>query len=73
MFDPIQPHRPAIFLDRDGVLIEEVHYLSSVEQVRLLPGVVEGLRLLERSGFEFLFLLFADATDYFLASPLAPK
>ncbi|MCY2937118.1 MAG: HAD family hydrolase [Planctomycetota bacterium] len=54
MFDPIQPHRPAIFLDRDGVLIEEVHYLSSVEQVRLLPGVVEGLRLLERSGFELV-------------------
>lgn len=43
--------RPAIFLDRDGVLIEEVHYLSKVEQVRILPGVVDGLRLLERAGF----------------------
>ena len=43
--------RPAVFLDRDGALIEEAHYLSKVEQVRLLPGVVDGLRLLERAGF----------------------
>ena len=43
--------QPAIFLDRDGALIEEVHYLSQVEQVQLLTNVVEGLRLLERSGF----------------------
>ncbi len=48
------PLQPAVFLDRDGALIEEVHYLSRVEQVQLLPGVVEGLRLLERAGFALL-------------------
>ena len=26
--------RPAVFLDRDGVIIDEVNYLARVEQVR---------------------------------------
>jgi D-glycero-D-manno-heptose 1,7-bisphosphate phosphatase len=34
---------PAVFLDRDGVLIEEVNYLSEVGQVRLLPGAAEAV------------------------------
>lgn len=51
MANSTQKARAAVFLDRDGALIEESHYLSSVEQVRLLPGVVDGLRLLERAGF----------------------
>lgn len=29
---------PAIFLDRDGVIIEEVGYLHRIEDVRLMPG-----------------------------------
>lgn len=29
---------PALFLDRDGVLIEDRHYLSRPEQVQLCPG-----------------------------------
>jgi D-glycero-D-manno-heptose 1,7-bisphosphate phosphatase len=51
------PHRqPAVFLDRDGTLIEERHYLSRPEQVTLLPGVVDGLRRLREAGFK-LFLV----------------
>ncbi|HKY36120.1 MAG TPA: HAD family hydrolase [Polyangiaceae bacterium] len=34
---------PAVFLDRDGTLIEHVHYLSRPEQVRLLPGAASAL------------------------------
>jgi len=30
--------RPALFLDRDGVIVEEVHYLADPEQVRLIEG-----------------------------------
>lgn len=30
--------RPALFLDRDGVIVEEVNYLSRPEDARLLPG-----------------------------------
>lgn len=34
---------PAIFLDRDGVIIKEKHYLKDPEQVELYPGVAEKL------------------------------
>jgi len=36
--------RPAVFLDRDGTIIEERHYLADPAGVVLLPGAVEGLR-----------------------------
>ena len=35
--------RRAVFLDRDGTLIEHVHYLSDPAHVRLLPGAAEAL------------------------------
>jgi D,D-heptose 1,7-bisphosphate phosphatase len=43
--------RPAVFLDRDGTLIEQVHYLSDPGEVRLLPGTAEALRQLHTAGF----------------------
>jgi D-glycero-D-manno-heptose 1,7-bisphosphate phosphatase len=43
--------RPAIFLDRDGVLIEDVHYLAAPEQVRLVPGSAEAVAALNRAGW----------------------
>jgi len=43
--------RPAIFLDRDGTLIEEVNYLSRVEDVRLFPFSAEAVRLFKDAGF----------------------
>lgn len=30
--------RPALFLDRDGVIVEEVHYLHKVTDMRIMPG-----------------------------------
>ncbi len=42
--------REAVFLDRDGTLIEEVHYLSAPEQVRLIPGAAEAVRRLNAAG-----------------------
>lgn len=38
--------RAAVFLDRDGTLIEDVGYLARPADVRLLDGVVDALRLL---------------------------
>jgi len=38
--------RPAVFLDRDGTVIEEVGYLSRPEQFRLLPGAAAAIRQL---------------------------
>jgi D-glycero-D-manno-heptose 1,7-bisphosphate phosphatase len=43
--------RPAVFLDRDGTLIEDPGYLADPAQVRLLPGVADALVALERAGY----------------------
>lgn len=43
--------RRAVFLDRDGTLIEDFRYVGSPERVNLLPGVLEGLSELRRLGF----------------------
>lgn len=42
---------PAVFLDRDGTLMEEVEYCRDPEKVRLLPGVREGLAQLKAAGY----------------------
>jgi D-glycero-D-manno-heptose 1,7-bisphosphate phosphatase len=42
--------RPAVFLDRDGVLIVERHYLDSVEEVRVIDGAIGAIRSLNRHG-----------------------
>lgn len=46
----------AVFLDRDGVLIEEKNYLHRVEDVVFLPGVFAALRRLANAGFQ-LFIV----------------
>ena len=43
--------RRAVFLDRDGTLIEDVGYPRDPDLVRLLPGVAEGLAALRKAGF----------------------
>ncbi|HWC40599.1 MAG TPA: HAD family hydrolase [Actinomycetota bacterium] len=42
--------RPAVFLDRDGTLVEEVPYLHDPERLVLLPGVGE-LATLAAAGY----------------------
>jgi D-glycero-D-manno-heptose 1,7-bisphosphate phosphatase len=42
---------PAVFLDRDGTLIDDVDYLSGIDQVTLFPWTIDALRLLARAGF----------------------
>jgi len=42
--------KKAVFLDRDGVIIEQVAYLSRPDQVVLVPGAAEALRLIHRHG-----------------------
>lgn len=43
--------KPAVFLDRDGTLIEHVHYLTDPEEVKLAWGAGAALRLLHEHGF----------------------
>ena len=50
------PRPQAIFLDRDGTLIENRHYLASPEGVAVLPGVREALARAREAGTKlFLF------------------
>jgi D-glycero-D-manno-heptose 1,7-bisphosphate phosphatase len=43
--------KPAIFLDRDGTIIEAVHYLADPAMVRLLPGAADALKRLRAAGY----------------------
>ena len=42
--------KKAVFLDRDGVLIEQVAYLSSPDQAVLIPGAAEALKIVHAHG-----------------------
>ena len=53
MADPL---RRAVFLDRDGTLVEDPGYLHDPAAVRLLPGVAQGLAALDSAGM-FLVLV----------------
>jgi D-glycero-D-manno-heptose 1,7-bisphosphate phosphatase len=48
--------RPAVFLDRDGTLMEEVDYCREPSKVRILPGVVEGLARLKAAGYALVIV-----------------
>lgn len=43
--------RPAVFVDRDGTLIEEVGYLDRLNRLTLFPFSIDAVRLLNRAGF----------------------
>jgi D-glycero-D-manno-heptose 1,7-bisphosphate phosphatase len=43
--------KPAVFLDRDGTVLEEAGYLDRLERVALFPYAVDAIRLLNRAGF----------------------
>ena len=46
----------AIFLDRDGVLNEEVNYLSNPDDFKLINGVLEALKLLKQKGYLLILI-----------------
>jgi len=42
--------RPAVFLDRDGTLIEDVGYLDALSRISVFPWTIDALRALNRAG-----------------------
>jgi D-glycero-D-manno-heptose 1,7-bisphosphate phosphatase len=42
--------RPAAFLDRDGTIIEDVHYIANPDDVRLLPNAATAIVALNDAG-----------------------
>jgi D-glycero-D-manno-heptose 1,7-bisphosphate phosphatase len=45
------PLRPAVFLDRDGTINEDVGYLSELSHLTLYPWAIDAVRLLNRAGY----------------------
>jgi D-glycero-D-manno-heptose 1,7-bisphosphate phosphatase len=43
--------RPAIFMDRDGTVNEQMGYINHIRRFVLLPGSAEAIRLLNQHGF----------------------
>ena len=43
--------KSVLFIDRDGTLLEEVNFLSRVEDMRIFPYTGEALSLLKENGF----------------------
>lgn len=43
--------KPAVFIDRDGTINEQMGYINHVSRFVLLPGTAEGIRLLNRHQY----------------------
>jgi D-glycero-D-manno-heptose 1,7-bisphosphate phosphatase len=50
------PRRPAVFLDRDGVINRDVGYVGTRERFEWVEGVFEAIRLLNDEGY-FVFVV----------------
>lgn len=46
----------AVFLDRDGTINVEKHYLYRKEEFEFLPGVIEALRMLQDAGYLLIII-----------------
>jgi histidinol-phosphate phosphatase family protein len=47
----IFPHKTAVFLDRDGVINKEVDLLTRAEQIKLIDGSAEAIKMLNKNNF----------------------
>src|SRR5207245_11497236 len=47
---------PAVFVDRDGTIMEDCDYCSDPKDVKIFPGVPEALRRLRSKGFNLIII-----------------
>ena len=47
---------PAVFIDRDGTIMEDADYCSHPKEVKIFPGVPQALRRLKSNGFKLLII-----------------
>ena len=46
----------AVFIDRDGTIMEDCVYCSDPKNVKIFPGVLEALRRLKSNGFKLIII-----------------
>ena len=50
------PLSPAVFIDRDGTIMQDADYCSDPQQVKIFPRVAEALRRLKSKGFKLIII-----------------
>src|ERR1700751_455284 len=53
MYDALSP---AVFIDRDGTIMEDCNYCADPRYMRIFPGVLEALRRLKSRGFKLIII-----------------
>lgn len=48
--------KPALFLDRDGTIIEHVEYLHEVAKIKLIPGAIDGMKKAQELGYRIIWV-----------------
>lgn len=48
--------KPVAFLDRDGTIIDDLHYPKHAEKITLLPHAVSGLKLIQEKGYDIVVI-----------------
>jgi len=44
----------AVFLDRDGTIIEDIGYIDECDKIKFLPGASKAIKLLNENGFKVI-------------------
>lgn len=47
---------PAVFVDRDGTIMEDADYCSDPKEVKIFPAIPEALRRLKSNGFKIIII-----------------
>jgi rfaE bifunctional protein nucleotidyltransferase chain/domain len=53
---PASKKWPAVFLDRDGTLVEYVDFLHEPEKLKIIPGVFEAIKKLRAGGYRIVVI-----------------
>jgi D-glycero-D-manno-heptose 1,7-bisphosphate phosphatase len=56
MTAPTETRAPAVFVDRDGTIMEDTDYCFDPKEVKIFPGVLESLRRLKSNGFKLIII-----------------